>query len=157
MEYHSPGGLSTTSGSPQRCSGESEGGLLCWSGPRTRSTRCCGDVEGRRGSNRESVSGCHPRNDEESFQKRKNAEHVQNGLGCNFPAIPCLFQSQVYEVRGSKLIEGDGVRAHEQFAKRRQALPKFTGCLPLILPPTYLLGAYLKPLHGSPGKCEQLV
>jgi len=76
--------------------------------------------------------------DEEGFQKRTAAEHIQNGLGCEVPAVSCLLQSQVYEVRGSKLVDRGGVLTNEQFAKGRKILSKFT----LIFPPAYFLGTY---------------
>jgi len=62
-----------------------------------------------------------------------------NRLGCNIPARSCLVQSQVYEVRGGKPVDQDGVTTNEQFAKGGQALPKFVYFLPIFRPSCLLV------------------
>ena len=61
--------------------------------------------------------------DEDGFQERAAEVHAQNRLDRDFPLVRHIFQSEVYEIRGSELADGDGKLANKKFAESQRVLP----------------------------------
>jgi hypothetical protein len=93
--------------------------------------------------------------DENSFQERTAAEHIQHGSDWDLLPFPHIFQREVYKIWDSELTDGDGELTNKKFAERREVLPGIFRLRLFAFLSSCSTRIYVKPFHRWHGETEE--